>query len=64
MIGTNVKTFYLRATTYGGLITADQKFEIVVCPKTGGASVTLPYSNYYDSVDLNAVNPANILTFN
>jgi hypothetical protein len=40
-IATNTKTFYLRAISRG-LNTVDQPFSFVVCPKTGGVTVTPP----------------------
>ena len=36
MVSTGLNIFWLRATTYGGLIQADKEIHVVVCPTTGG----------------------------
>ena len=45
-IVTNTKTFYLEAQTRG-LVSAFQKFELVICDKTGSSLITKPQDSYY-----------------
>ena len=40
-VATNTRTLWVRATTRG-LITADRQIQFVICPKTGGNTITPP----------------------
>jgi hypothetical protein len=60
----NGRTVYLRATTYGGAVTADKTLVVTVCPATGGVSVSPPATHYVGAVDVGAAGPtANLATY-
>jgi hypothetical protein len=56
---TNTRTFYLRARTRG-LNTIDQRIDFVICPKTGGVTITAPTAYSPTTVDVTGGSQVNL----